>query len=423
MWPVMRIALIFSLFVSLNACSNDLGLMTRKSTTDSTNRDDDGGGGSGSNPPGGTTPGTCQAGSRTQNFSIRTNGIEGANILFVIDDSGSMSGEFQKVVWELRDFIDEISAASSGNYRMAAMFDIDGDGLNQTFYRDRDRRDPILDPNPFIDQIQEGSLQYIQEETWSKHSDLAWFRAFAPADFIQRLPNPVPVDYPGVLPSGFVRHEASECTGPGKYFRPRENLTQNVAYGGNPWCGAADQKLDVRDYFITDQDVQIVAISDDDMNLSFDRANFSFFDPNKNAYPEIQDLLITDLLAPLNAEYIYHSIVGPEGSEGSSTIERDGIAHLALTKKTSGLTLDLRETDWKPLFDELTKAVIFSSQRVGLACAPSAPSVRVKFNGVLLASNKYRVDVARKRIQFLPAAFEGFELGELIQVEVTYSVS
>lgn len=407
------------LVLTATACSSGVQFTAKKKqNVQETDSPDDGGGGN-------NEPLACPSGAaQNENFSLETAGIEGSNILFWIDDSGSMAGEFQKVVWEVRSFIDRVNAATGNNTKIAMVFDIHADAIrNRTFYRDRDANgngiNPILNPNPFYDQIAAGEVDYIESETWSKHADIAFAKAFMPADFMQILPAVVPLDTP--FDFGDVPLTPAECSGPGMYFRPRE-YTSTYNYGSPGCISAVNAARRLEDQFLPGFNLNIVSISDDDLNIQFDRANFSGTDPNKNAYPQIVDGMITQLMEPLNANYVFNSIVGPIGSRAAtpSTIEKDGVAHLALTKKTGGASYDLRENSWTQLFDQLATQVIFSGQRLTTSCQVNAGSVVVKFNDNVVDPRDYRLDIPRRRVNFLPHAFTGFSIGDTIQVSIAY---
>jgi len=422
----------------LTGCSESVKFVSKRPSLKKTDTPGSDGDPSG---PGAIDPNTCPSGSsRSESFNLETAGIEGSNILFWIDDSGSMTGEFQKVVWEVRGFIDQVNAATNNNFRIAMVFDIHADAIEgRTFYRDRDANgngiNPINNPNPFYDQIAAGDVEYIEQETWSKLSDVGFARAFMPLDFMQILPAFVPLDTPygGGRGRRITNHDRdtpygggtvyspANCSGPGKYFRPRQN-TSTYGYGSPGCIQAVNTAGRLEDHFLPDYNLNIVAISDDDLNVQFDRNNFSVTDPTKNAYPEIIDGLISQLIAPLGTDYFYNSIVGPIGSriQSPSTIELDGVAHLALTKKTNGVSFDIRENSWAELFDQLANQVIFSGQRLRTACNPNPTTIEVTFNGNVVDPENYRLDIPNHRINFLPRAFLGFEIGDPIAVTITY---
>jgi hypothetical protein len=138
--------------------------------------------------------------------------------------------------------------------------------------------------------------------------------------------------------------------------------------------------------------------------------------------PEIVDLMFSDLVRPLGSDvrYIYHSIVGPMGSESGPDVDKDGVAHLALSKQTGGATFDIRAPNWQPLFESLTEEILYSQQESLLACKPQANTVEVRFNGNLVSSAQYSVLANLKKIAFEASAFEGFASGQSINIEVRY---
>lgn len=352
-----------------------------------------------------------------ESAQLTPDSISGANIVFLIDDSGSMANEFQKVVWELREFIDGITSATGNNYRIMLVFDKDKAAIrNRSFYRDLAKTDLIDDPNPFVDQIADPNVFYIEKETWSKHSDIALYQAFGNAGAFQSLPAVLPVDQPWSLPSITL----GDCNLAGEYFRPRHNVSD---YGvGTLGCYSTEDDGRLGNYLLGDFVVNIVSISDDDLNVNFDRANFDFDVPAMDAYPEVTDLMIRDVVSDLGegTGYQWHSIVGPVGSQSGSGIDKDGIAHLALSKRTSGAVYDIREDDWQPLFSNLQEQIIYSEQRVSLSCEPKSENIQVKLNGTPVDAANFVVLDVDKKVQLLPGAFDGYPSGQVLAVQVTY---
>jgi hypothetical protein len=233
---------------------------------DPIDQDDDGGGNPGASPCPSTT-------TKTENLSLTANAIEGANIVFLIDDSGSMSGEFQKVVWELQEFINGILGVTANNYRMVMIYDTDGAAIrNRSFYRDRNLTDRINNANPFIDQMASDDVAYFKKETWSKWADMAFARVFMPSNFLQTLPLAIPTDSPNDSPVRVTSTpmQAADCAGMGKYFRPRDS-TSDYSYGSFA-CIEDEDGANIANSLLAGFNVNIVAISDDDLNVAFDRA-------------------------------------------------------------------------------------------------------------------------------------------------------
>ncbi len=419
---------------TLSACSEELAFQTRTPSTNANDGDDPVDGDSnGEDPdvdpidPGGPGgPAACESTSmRTETVSITPDAVEGANVVFLIDDSGSMSGEFQKVVWELQDFINGILGVTSNNYRIVMIYNTDGAALNgRTFYRNRNNTNPILNANPFIDQIMSDDVDYFQKETWSKWSDVAFAKVFMPADFMQSLPLVIPTDNPNDSPitANSTPMISTDCQGAGKYFRPRDH-TGSYGYGSFA-CLTAENHAAINDHLLPDLNVNIVAISDDDLNVAFDRPNFSPTDPTKNAYPEIVDRMFTDLVRPLgdDVRYIYHSIVGPIGSESGADVDKDGVAHMALSKFTGGATYDMREANWQPLFQNLSEQIIYSAKDTALSCKPAVASVQVTFNGSVVNPSNYLAFPSLKKLNFKADAFDGYPSGTPISVQISYRI-
>lgn len=346
-----------------------------------------------------------------ENFELNPDAIQGANVILLLDDSGSMTNEFQKVVYEIQDFIDGILAATGNNYRIGLIFDKDMQALAGQVFTDNNGN-PITDRNPFVKQIADPNVFYFEKETWSKWADIALARVFMPATYMQTLPDLIPLDTP---PFGHPIIPLENCQGMGKYYRPRANQSN---FYNTPACITAQDALRIDDYFLPGITMNIVTVSDDDLNVNFDRNNFSWNDPTKNAYPEVVDLMIKDLIRPLgeDVDYVYHSIVGPTPGGG---VELVGTAHMALSKKTGGGLHDIRTNDWGPLFDLLQEQIIFSEQKVSLDCTPSE-SIEVRFNGNLVDRDHYIVQAPQQRIRLLPEAFEAYPSDEPILVKVSY---
>jgi len=358
--------------------------------------------GSGDGSDDGSGGGDCTPGTqRDETFLLTPNYVSGANVVFLIDDSGSMTNEIAKVVNEVQGFIDGILSQAE-NFKMLLIFDKDGAAI----------RSGWGGANPFAPQIADPDVFYFEMETWSKWADMAFARVFMPFDFIQTLPDVIPADTPYVgLPV-----EPSDCQGAGKYYRPRDYQSN---FNGTPACISAVLGQDISQVLLPDITVNVVTLSDDDLNVAFDRADFDFTDPNKNAYPEITDLIFSDVISSLdnNAGYKYYSIVGDTSGGG---INRIGTAHLALTKRTGGAFFDIRSEDYGPLFDQLQEQIIYSEQGTNLICSPT--EVQVTINNIPVDPQYYQVMIDQKRIQLLPGAFDGFPPDEQLSVKVSYRV-
>ena len=329
----------------------------------------------------------------------------GANIVFLIDDSASMDGEIAKVVGQIQKFINSINDATNSNYRIILIFNTNVDAPK--------RLSPYA--NPFAAQLTNPHVKYIEQRTWSKWADIAFFRAFAPLNYSQKFPLPIPVDRPY---SGAAM-QPSQCRGPGKFFRPRDYQSN---FFNTPGCiNALSTGISASSFLLPNIAVNVIAFSDDDLNIAFDRAQFDRLDPTKNAYPEITYLMMKDLLSPLGAmtPFIYHSVVGM--NPGESGVELVGKAHMALSKKTKGGIHSITLSDYQPIFQDLQDSVIFAEKSIKLTCSIRkniAP--QILFNGVLLDSSHYTAAEGDSVIRFDPSAFEGLDPNSPVQVRVQY---
>ena len=344
----------------------------------------------------------CTSGTqKNEIFVLTPNYVNGANVVFLIDDSGSMTNEIVKVVNEVQGFIDGILAQAQ-NFKMVLVFDKDGSGI----------RSGWGGANPFAAQIADPDVYYFEMETWSKWADMAFARVFMPFVFMQTLPDVIPADTPYTgLPVA-----SEECQGAGKYYRPRDYQSN---FNNTPACISAVLGQDISQVLLPGITVNVVTLSDDDLNVAFDRANFDFNDPDKNAYPEITDLMFSDVISSLgdSVGYKYYSIVGDTSRPG---IARVGTAHLALTKHTGGAFFDIREPDYGVLFDQLQEQIIYSEQATNLTCSPM--NVEVRINNILIGAQYYQVMQPQNRVQLLPGAFDGFPPDEPLTIKVTYQV-
>lgn len=371
----------------------------------------DSGSGSGSGS-GDDSSADCDDGSRqVELFDIDPDSVAGANIVFLVDDSGSMDAESAEVASLMQDFLDGVSAGAD-DYRVALIFDKDGAAFDGN--------------NPFSSYIYhpttnpDSTVYYFESRTWSKWADIAFFRTFGQVDYVQTLPSPIPLDNP---PAGYVSMLPSECQDAGDYFRPRQNTSN---FNNTPGCisalEGASLNVDIANYLLADTAVNIISISDDDINVNYN-----------GDYPAITDLMIKDVISKLgsNMSYRYHSIVGTMSNDaweaqsgpGFDRIDRIGQTHMDLSTETSGLIADIREEDYSAIFDDLTEEIFFSEQSVNLSCRPSNVSVRL--GGIALESADFTLDEDIKRITFRPSAFEKLDPEDLsgnVRARVAYDV-
>ncbi len=328
----------------------------------------------------------------------------GANVVFLIDDSGSMDREISKVVEQIQKFISGINSASGNNYRIVLIFNTTVDAPRK------------LSPgaNPFQTQLANPNVKYIEQRTWSKWADIAFYRAFAPASFMQAMPSPIPEDKPF---SG-ASMTADSCSGPGKYFRPRDYQSN---FFNTPGCvSAVSSAIAVESFLLPNIAVNIIALSDDDLNVAFNRTQFSATDPEKNAYPEISYLMMKQVLAPLGlaTPMVYHSIVG---TATGPDIPKVGTAHMALSKKTNGGIHSITLSSYQPIFADLQEKIIFAEKSVELQCAVRADKApQVMFNGQEVETQNYSVTVGDKVVRFKPEAFDNYDPSAAIDVRVDY---
>lgn len=376
--------------------------------------------GNGGDDDGEDNGGSCVSGdTETQNFTLNPDAVNGANVVFLIDESGSMSGEMAKVGSNLQNFADQIAADTSNNYKILFVY-------NSRIRSNAALNDTVRD-NPNVNRV--------DSETFSKYADIAFFRAFAKTDYIQVLPDLLPLDSADAPnPAPLL---PADC-GDNDFWRPRAAPWSNKNYYNTPGCvvsGVYDnngvlQHPNLSDYLLPGIAVNIIGISDDDLNVAWDRSAYtpaSGDDPaapgyvasSGLGYPEVTDLMFRQVLreSGLNENYIYHSIVGFDS--GASGVEEVGEAHLALSSKTIGEVYDITRADWSPLFDDLTLAIQFSEQKADLSCTPR-PDVQVFFNNTPVSDANFIVEPSEMRVRLLPAAFEGYS-GDIV-VKVVYQV-
>jgi len=376
-----RIALI-GIFLLTSGCANAPDLIFKG---DSTNKE------SGDDEDGNLTGGNCDS-AQTQDFSINPASSRAANVLFVIDDSGSMSDEIQEVVSKIEPFLQGLQAATADQLRLGLLFDHSKEAFNYTkaLYNSSTNQNPFA---PYIDNVR---VHYFQSETWSHWADVGFFKAFGKGDYIQTFPTPMPTDFEGVT--------ASSCSGAGKYFRPR----RDQPWGSSPTCNSSNKRLSLTNYFTPDVAMNVVMFSDDDLTAS-----------TSGLVREMYRGVLNELTP--NAPFYYHSIIMTDNLGLASGQERMGHVHMGLSEMTNGMVFDLRENDYGPVFSQLKDRILFSEQTVSLSCEISASRTpQVIFNGVILNPSLYSYVVGSKQIRLDPDIFTPDQIGTTIPVRVTY---
>ncbi len=390
----------------------------------------------------------CKPGTIDQSFDIKPSSIRGANIVFLIDDSGSMSGEIQKVISQVGNFLGGINSATNENYRVSLVYNhlySNSAFYNKTFYDQNGNQISSLNPlTPYID-ASAGKVKHVQSITWSKWSDIAFFKAFAQKDYDQAVTDPamLPEDSTEfrTLTNRPVETSYSNCSGIGLWFRPRFMNFVNQNDGGTLGCFTSDiakasagidstniRNLKIEDYLLKNVSVNFIALSDDDLNVNFtgrinqlENINSVVWDDAKPQYPENVLRMLRQVLKPIGSDVpiLYHSIIGLNKSAGG--IDEVGHAHWALSKKTGGAIHDITSASYADAFNKISKKVIFSEQVVNLSCAiPSGTNPVIKMAGQPLSASTYTVTNNGKDIRLLPSAFSAEDEAKTIKVEVFY---
>lgn len=377
-------------------------------------------------PEGPPVTGTLQC-SKPEAYSstFTPSSIRGANVIFLIDDSGSMNEEIQWVIDQVGTFINRINTATNANYRFILVYDYSKGAFRNVTFRDPTGAiiDSVVHPNPLDYLADNKKVFYFKRETWSKWADIAFFRAFAPRTYMQTLPTNLLtasflLDRP---PSGVATVSSSSCSGQGKYFRPRYAGYGDNNFGSTPACiSASGNAVDLSSLLIKETSVNFISLSDDDLNVEFDRANFEITDNSKNAYPEVILNMLNDLIKPLgsNLPVRYHSIVGLPSS--NSSIANIGAAHLALTKKTGGFYHDIEDRNYQTAFNGIANNVIFGEQVITLPCPIGSAAPQVSLGGRMLPADQFSFTVGKNVIRLSPSAFAPSDIDKTLTAVVTY---
>lgn len=369
-------------------------------------------------------------------LTIQPSSAHGANVVILLDDSGSMTDKIQRVVTELRSFILQLTASTSDNYRLILIYDYTKQAFAGEQFRDSNGQ-VISDPNPFAPQIDNQKVFYFRQETFSTWADVALFKTFAFSDFSQVLPIPIPLDQPSSgAPKTFDSCLGAGSPLPGKWFRPRFGSNQ---FSISSCIVSTRLRSDMSsprafDKLLPNTAINVMAVSDDDLSVNFNRSNFSLTDPNKNAFPEISWNMMQQVLLPpsidpsTNPPVVYHSVVGLNAADKSANRIADiGTAHLALSKHSGGGVFDILSTDYGQIFNSLHRRIVFSDQALDLKCAPVlGQSIEVRFNRgdgsgfVTVDPSLYSLDSTNRRVTFNANAFQNSDEGRTIQVQIRY---
>lgn len=369
----------------------------------------------------------CESGTGGyEEFEITADAAQAVNVLFVIDDSGSMGGEFNKVKNNIENFTTDLASRIADNPESNIK-------VGMLFRHDRSTNDELTGIINSYDFVSKANAP-----TWSKWADLAFWQAFAGMDSMQPISD-VPADNPYYAPTDtlfddyrdrkYCQREGGSYGG--VYFRPRQ-LPSAWATGAGanffhtPACGYSEDyaDFDLGSFFSPNARMNMITISDDDLNVAWDREGFVHGDPVLQSYPKFVHQMYREVFdqAGLKKNYLYHSIVGLD--QGDFGVEEAGNSHLALSRKTGGLTADITLNSWDALFADLAEAIIFSEQSAELSCEPSAASVVVTINGEFLDEEHYTVNANQQTVQILPSAFDSMSIpsGETVTLKVAYLV-
>jgi len=369
---------------------------------------------------------TCESGLEgEETFGLTVDAAEAFNVVFILDDSLSMDPQIESVVNQMQNFISSLLASTldGESLRILLVFD-ENQSVFNGFWDGTTK-------NPFKQQglIDNERVFHFNQRTGSKWADIAFYRVFGPDDYVQSLPSVIPNDNPQ---SG-VSVPLSSCSPTGTYYRPRvDPYTQDVGWpwtNNNFWnyqpCISSVQNKDLSDYLIPGAPVNVVTLSDDDLNANFDRFGFHPYDDNRNAYPEIIDLMFKDLVGVLGSSYHYHSIINVEDictDPEEWCFQEIGTAHWALSQASGGSVFDIQLEDYTPIFNDLIDTIVYSSQGRDLKCTPVESSAKVFLNGQVMSSDTYTVNASNKRLTFKPEFFEGLQSGQSIEVKIQYQI-
>lgn len=130
--------------------------------------------------------------------------------------------------------------------------------------------------------------------------------------------------------------------------------------------------------------------------------------------------LATEFVGPAGKALTTHAIVGlsMDNSNPSCQVSKIGTEFQALATKTSGLILDICQTDWSVLLKKVSDAIVARNSGYVLENQPAMDqSIVVKVNGAVVPSANYTVDAGTKSLKFA----DSYELPLGAEIEITYS--
>jgi len=345
-----------------------------------------------------------------ENFDITPSSIRGANVVFAIDDSQSMTDNIVNLSNSLNAFLTDLAVNAQNNFRVVLLFRLGGfefgDG-NGTAFPVENNVPPV---NPFATHIANNpNVFYYPVGTGSRALDVGIFRAFSTPTFMQDLLATWPNDFLGGLQT------QANCSGAGKYFRPRSGSSSQV----NTSCFSSPAPgFNALSRLLPGTSVNIVGMTDDDLNVS-------------GGFPgdglKIVKDMFTRVLAPAagSAPIYYHSFAGtsttpPPNAVGD--IDRVGVNNIALSNATGGLVADIRSPNYASVLNQLRTRIVFSEQLVDTACQSDGNyPIEVLKDGVLLDPSLYTFNLGTREVRLLPAAFTDADLDRAsIDITVRY---
>ncbi|TVQ78604.1 MAG: VWA domain-containing protein [Bradymonadales bacterium] len=393
----------------------------------------------------------CSSGdSGYQYFELSVDSVSASNVIFLLDDSGSMGPLIEKVMDQMDSLIEGLldRIEDGDSLRIGLIFDPDKAAFNSI--------DDIQDPdgeipgshNPLVLRaLKDPRIHFFKAETGSKWIDRAFFQVFGQTNHLQDLPTFIPLDQPA---GNAAVKTISDCNQTGSYFRPRvypywagltglASFTQENSWPwsfANNWnydpCVASLRRVDISgqsetgdNLFIQGAPLNLIALSDDDLNVNFDRHLFHPYDEHSNSYPEIADRMFRQFAQKLNTSYRYHSIINKDAAlinQLGFLWQEVGIGHWALSQATGGGVYNIQEDTYDEIFQDLLDQIVLSSQSQSLACPAQPNSVLVYRNQVLMPENSYYLSLIDQRLEFKPAFFEGLNPKEKVEVWIQYQV-
>lgn len=390
----IKVALLFSAIALLSACAGSPEFVIKTAESDGlvTNPNSD---------P--NSPLACErTGPLEESFQIQPSSIRGANVVFAIDDSGSMGDNIGNLSSNLNSFLSALAQNAQDNFRVVLLFRMNGFqyGNNGTAFNPGAA-------NPFQSHIDNQRVFYVPEGTGSRGIDVALFRAFSLPSFSQDILSSWPVDGGGQLQSA--------CSGAGKYFRPRVSSDSSSLDQVQTSCFASPG-LSNLSHLLPGIAINIVAMTDDDLNVS---GGFP-----GDGLQNVKNML-SQVFRPLGntTPLYYHSFAGtsttPPNPFGS--IERVGANHLALSDATQGLKADIRSSSYADVLNQIRTRILFSEQVVGTSCqSDSHYPIEVLKDGVVLNSSQYSFNLGTRELRLLPSAFTDADINATIDILVRY---